>query len=315
MRATILVITGLALAACAERTRDAALAADPPGWRTSVATDLNAFFDCLAAAKASLVSAHRGGPKPGFPENAIETFAETLKSAPAILETDIATSADGVLFLHHDDTLARTTTGEGDTATMTWDEIATLKLEDARGAPTAFSPARLDDALAWAEGRAILALDIKRSTRYEDVATAVVRAGAERRVFLIAYTAGQAEKLHRLLPETMISLNLASQSDLNRAVASGVPADRLIAFAGLEAVDPRLYGTFAGQGVEIAFGTLGGRESIDAEIAAAGDDGLYAELSEAGVDVIATDRPAAAARALAEAGRGPAPGACGISKS
>lgn len=315
MRPQIILLACLSLAACGQGAREAPPPAAPPGWRTRVEGDLNAFFDCVAASKASLVSAHRGGPKRGFPENAIETFAETLKYAPALIETDIATSADGVLFLHHDDTLERTTTGEGDPGAMSWAAIAKLTLEDEAGEETPYAPARLDEALAWAEGRAVLFLDIKRSTKYEDVAAAVEAAGAARRVVVIAYSVGQAQKLNRLLPETMISLDLGSQSELNRAVASGVPADRLLAFTGLQAPDPRLFGTLAEQGVEAVFGTLGGRDSLDRAAAAAGDDALYAELAEAGVDVIATDRPAAAGASLAAAGRAPAAGACGISKS
>lgn len=303
--------------ACGRETTGPAPAArtpDAPGWRTEVAGDLNDVFDCLAAEKASLVSAHRGGPKPGFPENAIETFAETLKFAPAVLETDIATTADGVLFLHHDDTLERTTTGEGDPGTQSWAAISKLKLEDNEGEATPFSPSRLDDALKWAKGRAVLFLDIKKTTKFEDVAAAVKAAGAERGVVTIAYTIPQAVKLHRLLPETMISLELSSQSDLNRAIASGVPADKIIAFTGIEAPDPRLYGVLAEQNVEVIFGTLGGKDSIDKKIAASGDNSLYTELSEEGVDLIATDRPLAVEDALQKAGRAPKPGQCGITK-
>ena len=60
-----------------------------------------------------LVSAHRGGPVPGLPENAVETFEYALNHAPALIETDVRRTADGVLVLMHDETLDRTTTGTG----------------------------------------------------------------------------------------------------------------------------------------------------------------------------------------------------------
>lgn len=319
MRHTPFAALGLALAACSEGGPDAAAprAAPPaaPAWSIDTGGDLNAFFECLEAEKITLIDAHRGGPQAGLPENALETFAATLKIAPALLEIDIAASKDGVLFLHHDDTLERTTTGSGEPGALAWSAIERLRLLDETGAETDFAPTRLDEALEWADGRTILALDIKRATRYEAVADDVRRLGAETRVLLIAYSVGQAEKLHRLLPEAMISLNLASQSDLNRAVAAGVPADRIVAFTGLETPDPRLFDLFNERDVEVIFGTLGGAGSIDSQLTRSGDDALYMELAEAGVDMIATDRPAAAQRALDAAGRGAKDGVCGVSRN
>lgn len=60
-----------------------------------------------------LVSAHRGGAVPGYPENCIATFEHTLESAYSMLEIDLRYTKDGHLVLHHDPTLNRTTTGTG----------------------------------------------------------------------------------------------------------------------------------------------------------------------------------------------------------
>ncbi len=285
------------------------------GWSIAPAGDLNSFFECLEAQGITLVDAHRGGPRPGFPENALETLERTLAEVPAILEIDVATSADGVLYLMHDDTLDRTTTGEGAADSAGWGIIGSLALVDNDGARTTFHPSRFADTLAWSRARTILAIDFKRTTRYEDVIAEVTRQQAEDRVILIAYTPAQAEKLHRLAPEMMISLSVSTQSDLNRAIAAGVPSDRLIAFTGVEAPDPRLYSTLNGQDVEVIFGTLGRSQSIDAEIAASGDDAYYATLAGMGVDLIATDRPLEAQRALNQAGKGAVAGVCGIDRS
>ena len=81
---------------------------DAPGWRLTPEGDLNTFFDCLDDAGLALVSAHRGGPAEGLPENALETLQATLASVPAMMEIDVAQSADGVLFLMHDDRRDRT---------------------------------------------------------------------------------------------------------------------------------------------------------------------------------------------------------------
>ena len=283
-----------------------------PGWTIAPAGDLNAFFDCLDEKGLTLVSAHRGGPSPGLPENALETMQATLADVPALMEVDVAQSTDGILFLMHDDRLERTTTGEGEAAAARWSDIAALRLEDETGRVTDFAPPLFADALAWAKGRTILQIDFKRSARYEDVIDEIARQNAEDRVILIAYSMASARKLHRLAPDAMISLAVSSQSELNRAVASGLPEDRLMGFTGTDAPRPRLFHLLDRRAVEVIFGTLGGRDSIDRAIAEAGDEDLYGDIAAAGVDIIATDRPRAAHRALLAAGRAPAAGVCGI---
>ncbi|MEZ5896217.1 MAG: glycerophosphodiester phosphodiesterase family protein [Parvularculaceae bacterium] len=308
------------VAACTGETSAPQLKADakagaPTGWSISVSGDLNTFFNCLEAQGAALVSAHRGGPRPGYPENARQTFARTVSDIPAILEIDVATSADGVLYLMHDDDLARTTTGEGPADGISWDEIKDLRLEDENGKATDFTPPTLAETLAWANGRTIVQIDFKKTTRYEDVIAEVNRQGANDRIIYIAYTMAQAERLHRLAPDAMISLSLGSQSDLNRAIAAGVPADKLLGFTGIEDPRPRLFSILNNQDIEVIFGTLGGRQSIDNDIARSGDDAFYATLAGMGVDIIATDRPLAAQAALDASGRGAKSGQCGVSRS
>lgn len=303
------------LAACtADQGSPEALGPAAAGWRIAPEGDLNSFFECLEDREIALVSAHRGGPRPGLPENAAETIAATLAAAPALVEVDVATSADGVLFLHHDDTLDRTTTGEGPVAEKTWAEISRLRLKDDTGAVTPYAPARFADALALTKDRTVLQVDFKRSTRYEDVIAEINRQGAEDRVILIAYTMAQATRLHRLAPSMMISLSLSAQSDLNRAVAAGVPADRLLGFTGIEDPKPRLFSILNAEDVEVIFGTLGGRDSIDRQIADSGDENFYASIAGMGADILATDRPVAAQAALDAAGRGAEAGQCGISR-
>ena len=305
----------LALAACGgQNAPSGALPkSSVSGWSIAPSGELNGFFDCLENKEIALVAAHRGGPATGFPENAIETFAHTLSAAPALLEIDVATSSDGVPYLMHDDTLERTTTGEGPIDGLSWAEVSALRLK-AKGRETAFHPPSLAEALSWAKGRTILEIDFKPSTRYEDVIAEINRQQAEDRVILIAYSSAQAARLHRLSPGAMISLSVSNASELSRTLAAGVPADRLLGFTGVETPNPRLFATLNNQGIEVIFGTLGGRQSIDDEIDATGGAARYAQIAGMGVDIIATDRPAAAQAALETAGRGATDGLCGITR-
>src|SRR5690606_11516563 len=54
----------------------------PAGAASLAPSDLGAFFDCLRTSGHAVVAAHRGGPTPGYAENAIETMAHVLSQAP-----------------------------------------------------------------------------------------------------------------------------------------------------------------------------------------------------------------------------------------
>ena len=313
----LLGLAALTLAACGNPATGTHQEREPidGGWSVAPKGDLNTFFDCLRDEGAVLISAHRGGPYPGYPENAAETMAALLEKIPAIMEIDVATSADGVLYLMHDDRLERTTTGSGGAGDRDWSYLSSLRLKDSSGRQTKFAPPRFDDMLTWANGRTILQVDFKHTTRYEDVANEIRRQDAQTRVILIAYSMASAAKLHALLPEAMISLSLNSQSELNRAVASGIPDNRLLGFTGTEDPRPRLFSVLSKRDVEVIFGTLGGRDSIDNDIARSGYEKLYAEIADSGADIIATDRPVEAFAALAEAGKAAIGGACSIEKT
>ncbi|MEQ8411510.1 MAG: glycerophosphodiester phosphodiesterase family protein [Erythrobacter sp.] len=285
------------------------------GWRIAPGTSLSAMLDCLEAEGRTLVSAHRGGPSPGLPENAIATMDAVLTAIPAVMEVDVAQSADGVLFLLHDDTLDRTTTGEGRAADRDWAELAALRLTDNAGWVTPYRIPTLAEALDWAKGRTVLQLDFKRSASYEAVIDMVRDKGMEGSVILIAYSVASAKKLHDLAPQAMISLSVESPDALAEAVAAGIPAERIIAFTGTRLARPDLYAALDEADVEVIFGTLGrSPTSIDNVIDRFGTDERYAELSRGGVDMLATDRPRAAAAALAEAERLPETGMCGIGR-
>ena len=294
----------------------APLAAQEAGpWRLVPESDLSAMLDCFEGAGQTLISAHRGGPTPGLPENAIPTMDALLAAAPAIMEVDVAQSADGVLFLLHDDLLDRTTTGSGEASAQDWAVLNQLKLKDNWGWVTPYAIPRLDEALQWAKGRTVLQIDFKRSADYAKVVAAIRAAGMESSVVLIAYSVEQAAALHRAAPEMLLSVSIDAPGDVAALKAAGIPEDRMVAFTGTRLPRPELYRELDRQNIEVIFGTLGGPpRSIDAVIDRMGTDERYVELGKEGVDILATDRPREAAAALAEAGRLPKAGQCGVSR-
>lgn len=292
------------------------LAAQEQGaWQVVPETSLSAMIDCFEAAGQTLISAHRGGPTPGLPENAIPTMEALLAAAPAIMEIDVARSRDGVHFLLHDRTLDRTTTGTGRATEADWDTIRALLLKDEAGWVTPYRVPSLEETLAWAKGRTALQIDFKSGADEAEVIRLIRAAGMAEQVILISYSLEASKRLHALAPEMLISHSADDPGDIADATAAGIAADRIIAFTGTRMVRPDLYAALDRQDIEVIFGTLGrSDDAFDVLIDRYGLDARYAELGRIGVDILATDRPREAAAALAEAKRLPQAGQCGVKR-
>jgi len=262
-------------------------------------SDIGAFFDCLRERGHAVAAAHRGGPVPGYAENSIEGFAYTTSMVPALLEIDIARTKDDVLVLMHDDTLDRTTTGTGEVRAHTLEEIRALRLRDETGAVLDARVPTLREALDWANGKAILELDVKRGVSYEDVVAEVREADAMSRVIFITYSTDAAVRVHGLAPEMMLSVSIEDIAALDALEERGVALTRVLAWTGVETVNAELNRALAARGVEAMFGTLGNpNRSWDGRFARDGRE-RYAEFAKRGLQLISTDRTIEAARDLA----------------
>jgi glycerophosphoryl diester phosphodiesterase len=246
---------------------------------------LPAFFDCLREHDAAIISAHRGGPRPGFAENAIPTFQNTLAGTPAFLEVDVARTADGVLVLMHDDDVSRTTTGAGDVGALDMAQILAFQLEDVDGRTVDARVPTLREALEWADGRAVLELDVKRGVSYEDVAREVRDAGAMGRVVFITYSVDSASRLARVAPEAMIYTTITSTRDLDTLERRGIDLTHIVAWLGDDALDRELLEALNARGVEARWGLFDRHAD-------------FAGAAEAGVQGVAVSDPAAAYRAI-----------------
>jgi glycerophosphoryl diester phosphodiesterase len=87
------------------------------------------------ASSRPLVFAHRGGCALG-PENTFSAFDRGIAAGADGLELDVNLSSDGVLVVHHDETLDRTTSGSGPIAARTAAELGRLDAGDGAGIPT-----------------------------------------------------------------------------------------------------------------------------------------------------------------------------------
>jgi len=256
--------------------------------------ELPQFFD-YTPNPVPLVSAHRGGMVyAGYPENCIETYEYVLQYTPAIIECDVAMTKDSVLILMHDNTIDRTTTGEGAVDDLTWAEIQQVQLEDNFGNATDFEVPLFSEVLEWAEDKTVLTVDVKRSVPFEKVVALIEEYGAENYAAIITYNERAAQKIHRLNPELMLSVTIRQEEDLANLQAAGIPVDRMVAFTGTSEASPELYQKLHALDVLCILGTLG---RLDKQAAAEGEE-LYRQAIRNGVDILATDRPVEAARAI-----------------
>lgn len=257
-------------------------------------------FDCLRENKGSAIAAHRGGPYPGYPENAIETMQYNFDRGVRVFEIDIAESQDGVLFLMHDRSLTRTTTGDGFLAEWDWADLQTLKLRDNNGEVTGFDIPTLADALEWAvETGAIVELDKKPTTSFANIIAAVEAANAEDNVIMISYNDDQAFEIARINPDLMMTASAFGDRDIRKLVNGGVNQDSLIAWTGTNEPDFAAWDRVLAEGVEAAFGTLGRPgERLDDKYLADGNGSEFQALVDAGLTLIATDAPLEVAEAI-----------------
>ncbi len=241
-----------------------------------------------------LVSAHRGGPAKGFPENCLATFEHTLQHTYAMLEIDPRRTKDGSIVLHHDATLERTTTGMGKVTDHTLAELKQLRLKDTAGSVTSFQMPTLDEAIEWARGRTVLVLDQKDVTAIER-AEIVTRHKAEAFVMLIVSSFKEVAAVHQLNPNISMEVMIPTLAKAEEFDRLCVPWHNVVAFVGHTPPEDRaLYDYIHSKGACCMIGTSRNldRKVIQGEVAEIKQlEPDYRTFLNRGADIIETDIP------------------------
>lgn len=263
------------MAACS--AQPASVAIDPAG----PAIDLT----CYRETGASMLAAHRGGPAAGYPENALSSLQRLADMGVLYAEIDVRRSADGTLFLLHDDTLDRTTTGTGPLDGRAWSELSALRLRDPAGEITDDTIPTLADAMALAqEAGLVLNLDLKSVSPAEIVAF-VHTHEARDDIALIAYSVDQAAAIHALDP----GLLLSAPDQPDALAAAGVNLESTYIWLGVGAADAGRDAALADEGLETSAGLF----PLEA-----GTPDPYRAAAEAGVELLSIDDVDTAVAAL-----------------
>ncbi len=248
--------------------------------------------------------AHRGGSLVA-PENTLDAFAIAARLRADAIETDVRLSADGVVFVFHDDETSRLTGERGTIEARTAAEIARLdaafsftadggRTFPLRGKGIRVPP--LAEALAgFPDMRFNIDAKTKEPALAEGFARTVRAAGATERVCVGSFFDVQARRLGALLPGACRFLPRLAAAWHILAAKAGVPgalcpagydlASLPLESNGLALATPRVLGHFHRLGIPVHVWTIDGEEEMRA-------------LLGLGVDGIISDRPDVLARVL-----------------
>ncbi|MDP8954202.1 MAG: glycerophosphodiester phosphodiesterase [Actinomycetota bacterium] len=225
-----------------------------------------------------LAFAHQGGGAER-PENTMAAFEHAVSLGYRYLETDVHTTADGVLVAFHDDDLDRMTDHSGRIEDLPWSVVRRARVVDGHPVP------RLDDLLgAWPEVR--INVDPKHDAAIAPLAEVLRRTGATSRVAVGSFSDRRLFRLARAVgPGLCRSLGPVGVTRL-WAAARGVPSGRIPAACaqvpvvrrGLTVTDARL--------VEEAH-----RRGLQVHVWTVDDPGEMQRLLDLGVDGLMTGRP------------------------
>ena len=236
----------------------------------------------------TIVSGHRGGMAPGYPENCIETFENTLSHMPSFFEIDPQMTRDSVIVLMHDATIDRTTTGTGKVSDYTYAELQQFFLKDREGNVTTYKIPTLEECIAWSQGKTILNLDIKDVPL--EVMSQFINRLAPANVMYTVRNAKQARTYLDRDPQAMFSCWCKNMKEFNEYVGERIPWSQVMAYVGTMMLPDQqeLYDNLHRNGVMcmISLAPTHDRRATDAQKI----QGYELEIPT-GCDVIETDYP------------------------
>jgi glycerophosphoryl diester phosphodiesterase len=180
--------------------------------------------------KPVIISGHRGGMLPGYPENTIEAMEKTLTLLPSFFEIDPRLTKDSVIVLFHDNTLERVTNLKGKVSDYTYAELQQAKLKDRNGNYTNFKIPTLKEALDWGKDKTIFNLDNKNIpwSKYVEI----FKNGDYPNIVLSVRSMKEALYYYERLDNVMLCVAIKNDADLKAFQETGIPYNRIIAYVG-----------------------------------------------------------------------------------
>ncbi len=244
-----------------------------------------------------IISAHRGGMLPGYPENCIESCEKTLSLIPSFFEIDPRLTKDGVMVLMHDADIKRTTNGEGLVSDYTYKELQQFNLKDRDGNVTPYKIPTIVEMFEWGKDKTVFNLDNKDNGPHTwDYYIKQLKEGGEwypyKNIMLSVRSLKEAMYYwEHGVNDRMFCVEISSKEHFEAYDRSPIPWNQIMAYIRLT-VDPEqedLYGMLHEKGVSIMTSI---HPSADKVTKKADRRAAYLRELIAMPDIIETDYPA-----------------------
>ena len=257
--------------------------------------------------RSCAIVAHRGAWH-GAPENSLASIEKAIAVGADIVEIDVRKSADGELFLMHDDTLLRMAGIDRDAETFTMSELQAIALrEDDGGESRAISDQRiptLKQVFEAIRGRIFADLDLKDRGLFSEVAACAREMGVASSVDLKTVVMNhadidwvRAQNIEGVPFMAMAQFSAGNVSERLALLSELKPFMCELRFDDIRTIADNQQ-LFRDASMAIWFNTL--------DMAASGEwtdpraliepDAIWGRLMDAGISTIQTDEPAALRR-------------------
>ena len=215
------------------------------------------------------VIGHRGAA--GIePENTLRSMKKAIDLGVDRIEIDVRVTKDKRLVVVHDETVDRTTNGQGYVKELAFDELRKLDAGKGEKIPT------LEEALELTRGKVMLQIELKAMEATDLVVHLIEEMKAEKDVVITSFMQEALERVHELKPNLKTGF-LASgprEDVLQKAIAAHCDAVHV----SYRNIDPKLIEEARNKGLRIAATNPDNKEDMD-------------RMIEMGIDIIGSNRP------------------------
>jgi len=165
--------------------------------------------------KALMVAAHRAVHQQ-YPENSLPAIQDAIDLGVDIVELDIRVTADGIPVILHDQTVDRTSTGQGDIEQLGFSDVQGFYLLD-EGEVTDLKIPTLKEALVVCKGKIMVDMDMKTG-QIEAVLAVVKSVGVSDQLIFFDSDWEVLKEIKSQLPNAFLMPRTHKTKDIKKAV-------------------------------------------------------------------------------------------------